>query len=670
MMVITKTTHIFMALALAGVAAGQDALIASDEKKPNDLINLNLEDLMRMEVTTASKKAQALSEVAAPIFVITQDDIRRSAAQNIPDLLRMVPGVQVAQIDSNKWAISIRGFASRFANKLLVMIDGRTIYTPLFSGVFWDAHDVLLEDIDRIEVIRGPGGALWGANAVNGIIHIITKHAADTQGTYVAGAMGDYQKVLLEGRHGASLGEDGAFRVYGKYFERDSLRDITGMPSADAWNMARLGVRGDLSLRENGELMVQAEAHGGQLGQRTRFPVLQPPFATITDSRFPVEGWHALARWDKPLGDAASTTLQAYYDRSNRTMPELHEIRETFDLDFQHQTSLGDRRSLVWGAGFRTTADQTAATPVLALNPPSRRTNLFSAFGQTDLPIGRAFTLTLGSKFEHNDFTGFEYQPSARVLWTKSPTETAWAAIARAVRTPTRTEHDMILDVQAGPHESGLPLLARIVGNPAFRAEEVLAHEIGYRVKPNNQLFIDIAAFYNAYRNLRTFEPLQPQVTPTPTPHLLVPHTHANNVRGSTHGIELFVNWQAGQRWWVSGAYSYLEQNLRPAPGSQDPFGFLFNSPRHQVFLSTNYVMSADTDVSVSLHGVGREPEKNIPPYARLDARLAWRPNSALELIIGGQNLLQSRHQESASSLFEVPSTMRRMGYIKLAWRF
>lgn len=645
----------------------------ADQGPKQDLGNLGIEDLMNIEVTTASKKAQSLTEVAAAIYVVTAADIQESGATSVPDALRMVPGVQVAQMNASMWAISIRGFNSRYANKLLVLIDGRSVYTPLFSGVYWDALEVNMDDIDRIEVIRGPGGALWGANAVNGIINIITKNAADTQGGQVSQSTGSTSSTDTQLRYGGKLGENGFFRVYARHFRMDSLDLDTGGRSDDGWQSLRAGFRADWKTA-NDTFMLSAGGNSSHLGQTSAFPTLTEPFVALTDSRFPVSNYNVVGKWDHHSSANSSQALQLYYDHSERQMPEVHEKRRTFDVDFQSEHLLNSRNRLVWGLGFRHTKDETAGMDGVAFNPAGRATSLYSVFLSDELTLSERLRFTLDAKVEHNDYTGWEFQPSARLVWTPSKTQTLWAAASRAVRTPSRADSDSMIGVSTIATEAGLPGTITLLGNPNFESEEVTAHELGWRTQASSNLFIDVAAFYNSYRNLRSFEPETPFPVRSPVPHLVLPYRYSNRMTAQNTGVEIAAFWNPRSNWNLNASYALFSEHYS-LDGSEDPFGLsgserLGSTPKHQFSIKSSLNINKELQFDTLLYYVDRLSGQDIPAYARVDLRLMWKPHASCDISFGIQNLLNQRHREMASTLFERTSEVERNLYVKATWRF
>jgi iron complex outermembrane receptor protein len=508
-----------------------------------ELKQLSLEELMGVEVTSVSKKEEKLFDAAAAIYVITQEDIRRSGATSIPEALRNVPGLEVVRLNANTWQISARGFVTT-ANKILVLIDGRSVYTPLFAGVFWDVQDTLLEDLDRIEVIRGPGGTLWGANAVNGVINIITKSAKETHGWLLTGGGGTEERAFGGARYGGKLGENARYRFYAKYFNRDDMVFPDGRDAADQWQMGQGGFRVDWDASEKNLLTLQGDLYVGEVGgQVVASPT--PPFLSMTDAS--VGGGNLLGRWTHHVSDISNVQLQVYYDRTERRIPGFFsEDRDTFDVDVQHRFPWGRRHDIIWGIGYRYTQDKVDSSFSVSVDPAQRATDLLSLFMQDDITLlPNRLRLTLGSKFEHNDFSGFEIQPNVRLAWTPSARQTVWAAVSRAVRTPTRLELDIHLSAVQIP--SMPPIVLRVFGNPDFVSEELLAYELGYRVQPYPRLSLDIAAFYNVYDNLLSLEgPGPPQLSP---PVVVIPFTQANKLQGETHGVEVLANYHLAD-WW------------------------------------------------------------------------------------------------------------------------
>jgi iron complex outermembrane recepter protein len=632
---------------------------------PSELKKLSVEELLDIDVTSVSKYPEKLSVAAAAVAVLTQDDIHTSGFTSIPEALRLVPGLDVARLDSHTWAISSRGFNDVFANKLLVLIDGRTVYTPLFSGVFWEVQDTLLEDIDRIEVVRGPGATLWGANAVNGVINIITKSARDTQGLLISGGGGSEDLGFASVRYGVKLDEDAFLRIYAKYFDRDASVFSDDTTAHDAWGMYRAGFRLDWEPTKQNSFTFQGDAYTGTQDETYFVPKAKFPFAANIEATDDVSGGNLLGRWSYSFSPDSQLTVQAYYDRTERNSPIFGEKRDTGDIDLQHRFALGDRQDVIWGLGFRTTQDEVANSLNVSLLPDSRTLDLYSGFVQDEISIvPERFRLTIGSKFEHNEFTGFEVQPSARILWTPGYSQTIWASIARAVRTPSRAESDIVLN--PAPPVPLPPGSITIFGNPDMSSEELLAYEIGYRIQPITQLKVDLTAFYNDYDDLRTLEPT--------VPGPVSPSIVRNKMFGESYGAEISVTAQVTNRWRLQGSYSYLDVQLHRKAGSQDALTETAtegSSPHHQFFIRSLVDLGWNIQFDSTLRYVDVLPAANIPSYLTIDARLAWLPRKNLEIAIVGQNLLDDRHPEFAPTFIGTQKTeVQRSVYGTVVWRF
>ncbi|MCS6285630.1 MAG: TonB-dependent receptor [Nitrospira sp.] len=661
-------------------ASAFQVLAANTDQLPDtqtDLTDLSLEELLNVEVTSVTKQAQPLAQTAAAIFVLTQEDIRRSGATSIPEALRMVPGLQVARLDSNKWAISSRGFNGRFANKLLVLIDGRTVYTPLYSGVFWDVQDTLLEDIDRIEVIRGPGAALWGANAVNGVINVITKKAKDTQGGLLVGGAGTEERGFTGIRYGMPLSDNTHIRAYGKFFARDSQATATGDPATDPWHQARGGMRIDHNAANGDLLTLQGDFYQGEYRERLTSPTLTSPFSSTSDLKGQVTGGNLLGRWTHALSPTSGLTLQMYYDRSERATPQLGEKRDIADIDFQHHLAVSTQHHIVWGLGYRFTNDQLTNSQTIQFSPFSRVMNLWSGFVQDEITVvPKTVALTLGSKIEHNDLSGLVVQPNGRLRWTPTDHQTVWASVSRAVRTPSRAEDDVRINQTTTPPSAatgGLPALATLVGNRGYGNEKTLAYEVGYRNQLSRTLSADVTAFYNNYKDLRTIEPGTASVETTPAPlHLSVPFNATNHLRAETYGVEASVEWHPLDWWRIQPSYTYLYMHLytdqTTDPTAGDAKG---QSPAHQI--SMRSLMSLPHNIELDLWGryVDRLVVAQVPSYVTMDVRIGWRPTKQLEFSLVGQNLLDNHRPEFKEPIVSsAPTEIQRSVYGKVTWRF
>jgi iron complex outermembrane recepter protein len=635
----------------------------------DDLRTLSLEDLLKVEVTTVSKVPTTRSMVPAAVHVITQDDIRRSGAKSIPEILRLVPGVQVARIDSNKWAIGIRGFTDRLARSMLVMIDGRSVYSPLFAGTYWEIQDTLLEDIDRIEVIRGPGGTLWGSNAVNGIVNIITRNARNTQGSMLKLGGGTEEQGFGSVRYGGKVGQNFFYRGYGKFFNRDAAFH-PDKRNYDDWRVSRAGFRTDWTSNSNRTLTFEGDFYGGIAGQLTTLTTYQAPFTQRVENDSGLAGGNILGRWEGPLGKGSDFKLQMYYDLANRRELTFRETRNTFDVDFQHNFSPSEAQQIVWGLGHRTSSGKTKSIPTLRFLPPNRTDNLFSWFAQDEIKLASdRLHLTLGSKFEHNSYSGFEVQPSARLVWAFSPEHTLVFSVARAVRTPSRVEHDLELNNQFTAPQLPIAAFLRFVPNKEFEPEKLIAYEAGYRVRPASRLFVTLSTFVNQHNDDVSTELGTPFVEAQPAPtHVVVPVHWGNGLHGNSHGLELTSDLRFTEWWRWTASYSLLRIQLTPdATGtdlSQQRSGE-GNSPRHQVGFQSSMDLPAKLELDWMFRYVSELPNVRVPDYATSDVRLAWRPTAAVELSVLGKNLHDPQHPE-----FSGGAEIRRsvLGQVTLRW--
>jgi len=637
------------------------AATATNIYQPNhngeDLTELPLEVLMDLEVTSASRKTQRLANTAAAAFVISQEDIRRSGATSIPELLRMVPGVQVAKMDANKWAVSIRGINGRFVSKLQVLKDGRSVYTPLFSGVFWESLDTPLEDIERIEVIRGPGAAMWGANAVNGVINIITKHAIDTQGGLLSGGGGNSEQGFGTARIGKQLTDNSFLRLYGKHVERGKGKHADGSDAHDDWQLSSGGFRFDVQPTFNDALTLQGDYYNGRYNETYNlYNLTTPGVAEVVPTHSTASGGNLLARWQHTLSDTDELSLQLSYDHSQRDFLILGERRNTFDADFQHRFKLASSQEIIWGLGFRHSTDQTRGSSTLSLTKSSESLSLYSLFLQDEITLlPDTLALIIGTRIDHNDYTGWEFQPNGRLIWTPSPQHTFWGSVSRAVRTPTRAERYLqyqYLTADTGTTSPPLPLPLRVevYGHDDFTSERVLAYELGYRSELNPQLTFDLALFYNDYSNLRVRQNDLPALE-TAT-NFVLNYPLSNDAHGHSYGAELSTTWRPCDWWRLQAAYHYLRTKVYLDNGSDDDINSANTAdgaPRHQLTLRSGFDLTKQLELDLWLRAVSRVryiDRSTIPGYVTMDVRVAWKPTKHLELALVGQNLLQDQHPE------------------------
>ncbi|UFS69978.1 TonB-dependent receptor [Geomonas sp. RF6] len=658
---------------------------ATESETPSRLAPLGLEKLMDLEVTTVTRTESTIGKSAAAVTVITQEDIRRSGATTIPELFRRVPGMDVARVDNNKWATSARGFNDRFSNKMLVQMDGRTIYDVLLAGVVWNSVDYPLEDIERIEVIRGPGASVWGANAVNGVINIITKSAKDTQGGLLSADGGVPEGVLGEVRYGGLIRDKGYYRIYAQGFDHYEQFAPQGDPN-DGWWGADTGFRTDWQFGDSDLVTFQGDYVHSDAGRRDPFPLLSPPINTIIQDTFISDNSNILARWTRNTGEQANWTLQGYWWRFASAQPvtDINHQYDTYDLDFQHQFPFGEIQKVTYGLGYRfQSADVGNSLSdngfVFSWNQNDFNLSLYSAFVQDEISLlPNTLSLILGSKFEHNDFTGFEIQPTARLLWTPAKQHSIWASVSRAVRTPSIVEEGVRLKTPPTTLPSGGALFPQATGNPDLESETLIAYELGYRTQLVESFSLDAALFYNDYEKLILGVPQTPQAGPTPGTQIL-PVLFENGMHGRTYGAEIAADWRPAKGLRLYGAYSWLRMDLHadeglPASTAASAKVIEQRNPRQQVFLQA----SVDPLRNVEFDVMGRYVSKlqgfaqEVPAYYSMDARLAWRLRKNFEISVVGQNLLDNHHPEfGASSLLSTPVVeIRRNVYGKATWLF
>ena len=609
---------------LGSVCVALRALAGADDPgggSLRELSRMSLEQLANVEVTSVSKSAQSLSTAPASIYVITRDEIQRSGALSIPDALRLAPNLQIAQTGASGYQIGARGFggnleAQNFPNKILILIDGRSVYNPLFSGVTYEALDVFMDDIDRIEVISGPGATLWGSNAMNGVINIITRRAGESTGTLLRATAGN-QETALAGRYGRAF-DGGAFRVYAKAFDRGPSELEDGSSAGDRWRKAQGGFRTDFARGANA-FTVEGDV------QRTTLDMGAAPDVDFTQ-------FDVIGRWEH-TGERADTKLQLFFDRTVRDKPPdgIAFDLNTYDIELQQSLAIGGRHRVVWGVGRRYNDYDIVNTSTLSFEPASRVLDLTNLFAQDTIRLNDHFALTAGIKFEDNSYSGWETLPDLRASWTPTDNTLVWAAASRAVRSPTP------LDVDVREAIGGSVLL---FGDPDFETEKLWAYELGYRAQPAASLSWTIATFYNEYDDLRTIEA---------TPVTFFPLAWANNMEGATYGVDVWANWQATSWWRLSPGFRSLHKRLRFKEGASGILGVqqAGNDPRSQASLKSSMEFGR-VSIEAMLRYVGKLPQPSTDAYTELGARFAWRVSDALELSITGANLLDERHVEYA----------------------
>jgi len=629
-----------------------------------NLAEMSIEDLMNIQVTLASKKPEKYFDTPAAIYVITNEDLKRSGVTNIPDALRLAPGVEVARIDSTKWSVSIRGLSSALNRRMLVLMDGRSVYNPGFAGVYWDdAVDYPLDDIEHIEIIRGPGGSVWGTSAVNGIINIITKNAKDTQGGLVSVGGGTEEKIFGGARYGGKLSENANYRVYAKYFNRDALWHADGN-NYDNWQNGQAGFSTFWDLKDGTAFRLQGDIYQTSLGQKTADNLVS-------------SGGNILGRWQRSK-ETSDTTLQFYYDHAYRNdKTTAVGIVDNLDFDFQYRTSSFSRQEINCGLGYRLTIINTkgtfggidpSGTPYdLYYDPDHRNDNLFSAFVQDKITLVQdRLYLTLGSKFEHNDYSGYEIQPNARILWKPTQNQSVWASVSRAVRTPTEVEQNFVLK----GHYVGFDVT--LAPNKEFKSEELVAYELGYRIQPAKRLALDITAYYNVYNNLFSLE----YISALP-PNIV--YSLGNKISGDILGGEISIDYNPFDWWKLHASQSIMRIKMKADPDSSETLtnvtvpSYENSSPSYQTLLRSYMDLPHNLKLDCTFRLVGRLPgntgTREVPSYNSLDVRLAWNIKPGIEISVVGQNLLKDHHAEFPNGL-AVPPELPRGVYTKAQWKW
>ncbi|HEY1717874.1 MAG TPA: TonB-dependent receptor [Verrucomicrobiae bacterium] len=642
----------------------------SDAAKTNSEVlatykEMSLEELMDQKVTSVAKEPEPYREAPAAIQVVTGDEIRRSGASSIPEALRLADNLDVAQINSHDWAISARGFNSHLGDKLLVLMDGRAVYSPLYGGVIWNMQDYLLEDIDRIEVVSGPGGTLWGANAVNGVINITSKNAKDTQGLYVEAGGGTELQDFTGVRYGGMLASNVYYRVYGKFYNLNDEHLANGSDASDATIQGQGGFRIDSEPSLPNVFTLEGNIYDGDDGLDV---------GGVVATNEIIGGGNLLGRWSHTISDDSGMSLQAYYDRTHLEFPyvtlgTLSDDLDTADVEFQHNFSLGERNKFVWGTGYRFTheVDQNNAAPGSAqviFAPSTLDQSLVNVFGQDEIKLFDPLYLTLGTKVEHNDYTGFEIEPNVRLQWTPTPKQMFWGAISRAVRTPSRLDHDLQIPTGLAP-----PFQTFEAGNSGFESETLIAYELGYRAQLGAKTSASVSTFYNDYNDLRS-------LSPGPPPFGL-PYTFANNLKGDTYGFEISADYQLFDWWRLHGGYDFLQENIYVKPGQTDLDNALDETadPKNQVFLRSSMDLPFHTELDVNARWIDTVRNDNngvagtVPAYAEMDVRLGWHATKNLEISVVGQNLLHAQHPE-AGFPDSSQEQITRSVYGKIAYRW
>ena len=630
---------------IPGILAGEAVSVAETAPDVERLRQLRLEDILNTEVTSVSKRPEKLFDSATAIYVINNEDIRRSGATSIPEALRLAPGLTVAQADSHTWGVASRGFNDVFTDKLQVLVDGRSVYHNVNGAVWWSDVQYLLEDIDRIEVIRGPGGTIWGANAVNGVINIITKSAKDTQGAYATAAVGTEERAQGAARYGAKLGDD----LYGRVFVQ--YDDEASHPGGnDRWSHVQGGARVDWEPAAY-RVTFEGDYYHSSLHGRVAIPSVTPPYLPWSTDNAEHEGGNLIARLERIFSEDSEFHLQIYADHDRQTDATLGSLQETsnIDVDLQHRFSLPLHQSFTYGLEYRYLPTSQNDMALWTWNLNERNSQLFTGFLQDEIGlVPDHLRLTLGTKVEHNDFTGWELQPNARLSWRLAERQTVWAAVSRAVAIPSIAYNDIQIHQlptdPVGFAAPQVPVFVGFTGNPELQAQELMGYELGYRIQISPALSFDLASFYNCYDQLVYADRQTPQFYATPAPHVIIPSLAGGAVTGETAGAELSATWRAADWCRLTGYYAYLYKELRDRqdavltsqekdPANQASLRVSFDLPRH---------------ITLDLWGrfVDHLPYYDIDSYVDLDVRVAWQPKPYLELSIVGQNLIQAERFE------------------------
>ncbi len=641
------------------------------QNAPPDLSQVSIEDLMNVQITSVSRKEQRADDAAAAVFVITQDDIRRSGMTSLPDVLRLAPGVDVAQINANKWAVSVRGFNSLYSNKLLVLVDGRSVYNRLFSGVLWDVEDLMLDDIDRIEVIRGPGAALWGANAVNGVINIVTKSAADTQGGLVR-VDGGRVSEQAAARYGGTFGA-ASYRVYSQWTRRNESLLAPNTRANDASHSATTGFRVDWNTQPNAFVLEGAFTAGQQralwfnLAPQTTDPIQNTP----SDSR----GGHLLSRWTHTRANGASFEALSFVDIASREEPVGDYRRRAFGVDTQYHARLGGRQDLVAGVGYRFQEERFNGKAGTSLTPTESASSLVTAFAQDEFRFfEQRLAVTVGSQVQYDSDSGAGVQPTARVMWTGLPRQRLWAATSRALRTPSLTDRGIQLDYPLVQTAGGLPLAVTVRGNPGALTESLTDAEVGYRLDVARSASVDVTAFVGRYDQLQTQESSAPTFQPVPFPHLLVTSTFGNLLAATTRGVEVSGHWSPLPAWRVDGSYSVFGVTPHLAAASRDPTG---RDGRRERARRRSGSSSRRGHRDLARRSArrssawARSTSFRSPPIRGPTSPRSGSSAASLSVMAIGQNLFDAAHAEFAGADSLLLSTeVPRSASLRLRWTF
>jgi iron complex outermembrane receptor protein len=661
---------------LAWIALFAFPSLPARSEQPSDITQDSIEELMKTKISSVSKREQQVLDTPAAVYVVTRDELRSAGVRNIPDALRLVPGLDVNQIDASTFDVGIRGFDERFSNKMLVMIDGRSLYSPIFGGIYWDSINLVMDDIDRIEVICGPGGSLWGTNAVNGTVNIITRSSQETPGIFLADRSSSDTPISLSARYGGHVGRFGSYRILAKYADAFGTQDESGHWAGDAWHLLRGGFRSDLKLREHDALMLEGNLYGASFGEPLSKTILVAPFAVTASGINSVSGGSAMGRWTHGYASGQETQVQIYYAIEDRDATERPDNLYTIDADVQHHFHIGSRQDLVGGAGYRYSEFYAPATPFLTITPAKQQYPLYSAFIQDELVMfPKRLSLIAGGKSEHNRFTGLDFQPSLRLNFRPNEKSAIWASVTKAVKIPNILNTSMYRPLSAGVGADGIDLTT-LVGNPKYKDEHLLAYEAGSRLQLK-RASLDATGFVNNYNDVETNETLAPVARSGYTEY---PTQWANNLYGKSFGAEVAASWKVAPVWKMTGSYSWLKMEMRTNSQSNDTstaVGFNAGTPTNHFGLRSSLLLLKNLDFNALAQytgplpsGLGRNTPPALPSYYRVDSNLQWHVRDYFRMDIGGQNLLRPRVTEYVGGNGAIQTSSPRNIFARITYVF
>jgi len=661
---------------VAGIALLAFTCLPARSEQPPDLTQNSIEDLMKTKISSVSKKEEQLLDISAAVYVVTREEIRSSGARNIPDALRLVPGMDVNQINASTFDVGIRGFDERFSNKILVMVDGRSLYSPIFGGIYWDSINLVWDDIDRIEVIRGPGGSLWGTNAVNGTVNIITRSSQGTQGILLVDRSSSDAPISLSGRYGGQISKYGTYRIFSKYADALGTQDETGNWAGDAWHLLNGGFRSDLKLRKRETLTLEGSIYAGSFGEPLTRPILVAPFSEMVGGKNAVSGGAALGRWTHSYIDGEETQVQVYFTTEDRDATERPDNLSTVDVDVQHHFHIGSRQDLVGGSGYRYSQFYAPATPSLVITPAKQHYPLFSIFVQDEVTlVPKKLSLIAGGKSEHNRFTGFDLQPSLRLKWRPNIKSAVWASATKAVKIPNILNTSMYRPLSASLGADGIDLTT-LVGNPNYKDEHLLAYEAGSRIQLS-RVSVDATGFVNNYNDVETNESLAPVAHSGYTEY---PAQWANNLFGKSFGAEIAANWSVVAGWKIAASYSWLKMEMRTNAKSNDTgtaAGFNAGTPTNHFGVRSTYSPLKNLEFNALAQytgpmpsGLGGDTAPSVPSYLRVDGNVQWHVGDYFRFDIGGQNLLRPRVMEYVGGNGAIQTLSPRNVFARITYVF